>query len=130
MVTFKDYNVPVNSTLVDDLVFTMRTGYSCYTQYIDTYSTVRHTIGNSFPLLPFERFTLDDLEAMEFQLLTQYTQNEVNSMLLYNRYSTGEVFAEKHPSVRIDFKVYDILSEDDLKYLIKVLKDFLCTTTV
>lgn len=129
-ISFQDFSVPLNSTLRDDYNFTIQTRYNTFRDIVRENSAQLYKARNSFPSLPYspdERLSHDELESMEFQLLTKYTQNEVNAMILEHLYRN---YSPDHPRVQINFNVYDILSEDDLRHLIHVLKELLCQTTV
>lgn len=134
LITFQDFSVPLNSTLRDDYKFTIQTRYGLIRDIVRESSEELYKARNSFPLLPSSQLSDDDLESMEFQLLTQYTQNEVNSKILYHVYcnSCNSVYSndlnDTHPRVQVDFRVYDILSEDDLEHLIQMVRGFLCKT--
>jgi len=128
-ISLQDFSAPLNSTLRDDYNFTIQTRYNTFRDIVRESSAQLYMARNSFPSLPYspdERLSHDELESMEFQLLTKYTQNEVNAMMLEYLYRN---YSPEHPRVQINFNVYDILSEDDLRHLIHVLKELLCQTT-
>jgi len=127
-ISFQDFSVPLNSTLRDDYSFTIQSRYNTFGDIVRESTKELYKARNSFPSLPYspsERLSYDELESMEFQLLTKYTQNEVNAMMLEYLYRD---YSSEHPRVQINFNMYDILSEDDLKNLIQILKEFLCKT--
>lgn len=120
LLSFQHFSMPLDTMLRDDHKLTIQTRYNIFKDIIRESSTELYKARNSFPVLPPSRLTHDELEAIEFQLLTRYTQNEVNSMILYHLYSTE--YNNTHPRCAIDFNVYDILSEEDLEHLINVVK--------
>lgn len=125
-ISFQDFSSPLNSTLWDDYRLTIQTRYRTFNDIVRERSDDLFKARNSFPLIQQELLSVDELEAMEFQLLTKYTQNEVNSMILHHVYASST--DDMHPRVIVDFNMYDLLSEDDLKNLIQLLKEFLCKT--
>lgn len=130
MISFQDFSVPIYSTLRDDYLLTIQTRYNSFGDIVRESSKEVYKARNSFPSLPYTaspKLSYDELESMEFQLLTKYTQNEVNSIILEYLYYGNH--GPNHPRLQINFNMYDLLSEDDLNHLIHTLKEFLCQTS-
>lgn len=84
---------------------------------------------NTFPVLPYEQcFDEDVLEPLMFQLLTKYTENEVQSMVavryLCPRLTDAERDAIEHfPVIGLDFRALSFLSEQDILELIDYIDE-------
>lgn len=94
---------------------------------------------NTFPVLPYDQcFDEDVLEPLMFQLLTKYTENEVQSMVavryLCPRLTDAERNAKEYfPVIGLDFRALSFLSEQDVLELIDYIKeitDGICSTEV
>ncbi len=93
---------------------------------------------NTFPQLPRDQcFDEDVLEPLMFQLMTRYTENEVQSMVAV-RYLCQYLIAHQgaemvNPLVSLDFRALSFLSEQDveeLKGYIQEVCDVTSTTNV
>lgn len=114
----------VRSTLRNDNYLMISTAYN----NVLNHQIYRETDGvlykapNTFPQLPYDQcFDEDVLEPLMFQLMTKYTENEVQSMIAVRYlcpYLTVEQRAEiVNPLVSLDLWALSFLSEQDVEEL-------------
>ena len=94
---------------------------------------------NTFPVLPYDQcFDEDVLEPLMFQLLTKYTENEVQSMVAVRYLCPYLTPAERNakeyfPVIGLDFRALSFLSDQDVLELIDYIdevKNVICTTEI
>lgn len=129
----------VRSTLRNDNYLRISTAFNNVLPhgiYRET-DSVLYKAPNTFPQLPYDQcFDEDVLEPLMFQLLTKYTENEVQSMVAVRYlcpYLTDAERAElMNPLVSLDLWALSFLSEQDVEELrdyIKEVHDYVTRTT-